>query len=515
VNASQATPKRQRSSPTPLAELPEGRIVDGSFRVAATLARTDYADFYAVVAADGTRLALEVLAAPVVPGKAYKDRFAQSALSSARVTSRHVAAARAAGIDAATGAPWIVYDAFDETLAAAIARGPASPEHAVAWLRSVAEALEAAHATGTAHGALRPEAVVLVGGAVRVLNFGIAKVLSDARAATSPSTSPSDPRWAAPEQCSLTGSADRLSDVWSLGQLAVWLVHRQISPAFDAWLARCLDEDRAARWPTALIAVSELSRALDAERPGSMERTISIGPVAMHVQSAQSLSGAESAPGARKSTPWVAFGILGAIALVVSVGVAGVVGVRASEWSARQRNATQPSANSASAQTASIAPVSEGTSEQAAPAVDVAALPRSATNAPATTNTTNTTNTANTTKAAPATPALAPSKLAVVDLAPGRGRAAAPGDKLVVRYVGKRLDGGVTYDTLHKTAPFSFTLGKGAVTKGWEQGLIGMRAGAHRRLTVPPSLGYGERGLPPSVPPNATLVFDIELVSVE
>ncbi|MDB4997542.1 MAG: serine/threonine protein kinase, partial [Myxococcaceae bacterium] len=338
TTGSQKTPKPANAKTSGrLEELPVGRIVDGSYRVAATLARTDYADLYAVVAADGKRLTLEVLAAPGVPGKAYKDRFAQSALSSARLTSPFIAAARAAGIDPTSGAPWIVYDTFDETLTTAIeGRGPASTENAVRLLRSIAEALEVAHATGSAHGALRPEAVVLAGGAVRVLNFGIAKVLSDARAATSPSASPSDPRWAAPEQCSITGSADRLSDVWSLGQLAFWMVtgrshedaadhgpggHR-VSPAFDAWLARCLDQSRESRWPTALIAISELSRALDAERVGSMDRTVStVGAVAMRVPS-------KPVQTAHKSSALLVGGILGAVALL-GIGVAGVFGVRA------------------------------------------------------------------------------------------------------------------------------------------------------------------------------------------
>lgn len=106
-------------------------------------------------------------------------------------------------------------------------------------------------------------------------------------------------------------------------------------------------------------------------------------------------------------------------------------------------------------------------------------------------------------------------RLVVSDLVAGHGPAAKTGSRLTVRYVGKRVDDGVEYDTRHRTAPYSFTLGTGAVTKGWEQGLLGMKAGGKRRLVVPPSLAYGERGNPPSVPPNATLQFDIQLISVE
>lgn len=60
-----------------------------------------------------------------------------------------------------------------------------------------------------------------------------------------------------------------------------------------------------------------------------------------------------------------------------------------------------------------------------------------------------------------------------------------------------------------------FELGKGTVIKGWEQGLVGMKAGGRRRLVIPADLGYGDRGSPPSIPPKATLIFDVELLSVQ
>ncbi|MCA9587369.1 MAG: FKBP-type peptidyl-prolyl cis-trans isomerase, partial [Myxococcales bacterium] len=63
--------------------------------------------------------------------------------------------------------------------------------------------------------------------------------------------------------------------------------------------------------------------------------------------------------------------------------------------------------------------------------------------------------------------------------------------------------------------PFSFTLGQGRVIRGWDEGIVGMRAGGVRRLKVPPSMGYGARGMPPVIPPRATLVFEIELLEIE
>jgi FKBP-type peptidyl-prolyl cis-trans isomerase FkpA len=107
------------------------------------------------------------------------------------------------------------------------------------------------------------------------------------------------------------------------------------------------------------------------------------------------------------------------------------------------------------------------------------------------------------------------------DVRPGTGTAAATGNLLAVQYTGWLFDPsktdskGLQFDTsLGGTDPFSFTLGAGQVITGWDQGLVGMRVGGLRRLVVPPSLAYGTSRTS-LIPPNATLVFDIELVSVQ
>jgi FKBP-type peptidyl-prolyl cis-trans isomerase FkpA len=107
------------------------------------------------------------------------------------------------------------------------------------------------------------------------------------------------------------------------------------------------------------------------------------------------------------------------------------------------------------------------------------------------------------------------------DVRLGAGTAAATGNQLAVQYTGWLFDAsktdqkGLQFDTsLGNTDPFSFTLGSGQVIKGWDQGLVGMRVGGLRRLVLPPSLAYGD-SRNNSIPPNATLVFDIELVSVQ
>lgn len=99
------------------------------------------------------------------------------------------------------------------------------------------------------------------------------------------------------------------------------------------------------------------------------------------------------------------------------------------------------------------------------------------------------------------------------DIEVGTGPTAEAGMTLSVRYVGTLADGTVFDQTGRK--PFEFTLGAGEVIAGWDRGMAHMKVGGKRRLVVPAELGYGARGAPPAIPPNATLVFTVELVGVE
>lgn len=104
--------------------------------------------------------------------------------------------------------------------------------------------------------------------------------------------------------------------------------------------------------------------------------------------------------------------------------------------------------------------------------------------------------------------------LVVKDVTVGNGSEVKAGDKISVHYVGT-LDGGKEFDSSRKRGtPFSFVIGQGHVIKGWEQGLVGMKVGGTRKLTIPPDLAYGDRGVPPTVPPKSTLHFDVELLSI-
>jgi peptidylprolyl isomerase len=107
-----------------------------------------------------------------------------------------------------------------------------------------------------------------------------------------------------------------------------------------------------------------------------------------------------------------------------------------------------------------------------------------------------------------------PSGLQYADTAIGNGPTPNEGQIVVVHFIGW-LDDGTKFDsTRDRGKPFGFPLGSGQVIKGWDEGVRGMRVGGKRRLKVPPALGYGEHGVPPIVPPNASLVFDIELIRV-
>lgn len=97
----------------------------------------------------------------------------------------------------------------------------------------------------------------------------------------------------------------------------------------------------------------------------------------------------------------------------------------------------------------------------------------------------------------------------------GEGEEAKKGDRVGMRYIGKLQKDGKVFDSNKKGKPFSFKLGVGEVIKGWDIGLMGVRVGAERRLTVPAHLAYGSKGAPPSIPPNSTLIFDVKCLEIK
>ncbi len=100
------------------------------------------------------------------------------------------------------------------------------------------------------------------------------------------------------------------------------------------------------------------------------------------------------------------------------------------------------------------------------------------------------------------------------DLVVGSGALAAAGHKVRVHYTGWLLDGSKFDSSVDRGDPFGFTLGGGQVIKGWDKGVVGMKVGGKRKLTIPPELAYGDNGFPGAIPPAATLVFEVELLAV-
>ena len=106
------------------------------------------------------------------------------------------------------------------------------------------------------------------------------------------------------------------------------------------------------------------------------------------------------------------------------------------------------------------------------------------------------------------------SGLKYTDIVEGGGAAAVSGKTVIVHYTGTFPDGKKFDSSVDRNEPFSFELGAGRVIKGWDEGVAGMKVGGQRTLIIPPDKGYGDRGAGGAIPPNATLVFDVELVSV-
>jgi FKBP-type peptidyl-prolyl cis-trans isomerase len=108
-----------------------------------------------------------------------------------------------------------------------------------------------------------------------------------------------------------------------------------------------------------------------------------------------------------------------------------------------------------------------------------------------------------------------PADLVMEDKLVGTGTEAVAGKKVTVHYSGFLTNGTMFDSSIPRKTPFSFILGAGEVIQGWDRGVVGMKVGGKRKLTIPSKFGYGARGAGNAIPPNATLIFDVELLKVE
>jgi FKBP-type peptidyl-prolyl cis-trans isomerase FkpA len=107
-----------------------------------------------------------------------------------------------------------------------------------------------------------------------------------------------------------------------------------------------------------------------------------------------------------------------------------------------------------------------------------------------------------------------PAGLLIEEILDGEGAPAVRGQRVTVHYTGWLTDGSKFDSSRDRDDPFEFWLGKGQVIRGWDEGVQGMKVGGRRKLTIPPELGYGSRGAGGVIPPDATLVFEVELLKV-
>ena len=105
-------------------------------------------------------------------------------------------------------------------------------------------------------------------------------------------------------------------------------------------------------------------------------------------------------------------------------------------------------------------------------------------------------------------------KTQIKDVKGGTGAAAKAGDIVTVHYTGTLTNGTKFDSSRDRGEPFTFTLGQGRVIRGWDVGVAGMQVGGRRELTIPPEEGYGSRGAGSAIPPNATLLFDVEMIKI-
>jgi serine/threonine protein kinase len=299
-----------------LAELVPGTVFARDFLVRALLAQGGMGAVYrAEQRSTGSAVALKIMLPDLLVDAKSRERFEHEARISSRIRSSHVVKVLAAGIDDATATPWLAMEFLEgQNLADFLtARGPLAPDVVLAVLRQVGHALSAAHAAGVVHCDLKPENIIVAPSQtegvpfdVKVLDFGIARLVKEGRQSATVTTAVGSPHWLAPEQGVKGKTVSGATDVWAFGLIAFRLLTGRfywlnanvpdeafnvyallgelagrdpivppserlralggapglVPPGFDPWFLRCVNRDMAARFATAGEAVAGLAAAL-------------------------------------------------------------------------------------------------------------------------------------------------------------------------------------------------------------------------------------------------------------
>ncbi|WP_437760044.1 protein kinase domain-containing protein [Sorangium sp. So ce1389] len=300
---------------TTAAPLSPGTVLGGDFRIVRALSQGGMgAVLVAEQISTGKPRAVKLMHAQLAQDPRFRERFEQEARVGARIESDHVVEVVAAGVDPATQTPWLAMELLDGAdLSAMVAqRGPLPPDEVRELTGQLCHALAAAHRAGVVHRDLKPENIFIarprqqnVRFKVKVLDFGVAKVVAETRASSLMTASVGTPLWMAPEQTELAVQVTPASDVWALGLLVYYLLTARlywvepsrgqsasvmsllrevlfgpldppsaraalqgcahlIPPGFDAWFARCVARDARARFADAGQAMAALDPVLAA-----------------------------------------------------------------------------------------------------------------------------------------------------------------------------------------------------------------------------------------------------------
>ncbi|AUX44381.1 uncharacterized protein SOCE26_058450 [Sorangium cellulosum] len=302
-------------APLTAVPLSPGTVLGGDFRIVRPLSQGGMgAVFVAEQLSTGKPRAVKLMHAQLAQDARFRERFEQEARVGARIESEHVVEVVAAGVDPATQTPWLAMELLDGSDLAAVVgqRGALPPDEVRELMGQLCHALAAAHRAGVVHRDLKPENIFVarprqqnVRFKVKVLDFGVAKVVAETRAVSAMTSSVGTPLWMAPEQTELAQQITPASDVWSLGLIAFFLLTARlywlepsrgqrasvmslmrevlfnpleppsaraahhgcahlIPPGFDAWFARCVSREAHARFADAGQAMAALEPVLAA-----------------------------------------------------------------------------------------------------------------------------------------------------------------------------------------------------------------------------------------------------------